>query len=326
MKKNIIAFLLLSFGLVSCYDDYIEDFAYSTVYIPQQLDVRTFVVGEGMKIKVGAELGGVRENSRNRNVNFKIDEALITPEILTAMQASSYNYIKSEVASLESLTLLPSNYYSLSNGSTIVIEKGQHTGTIEVKADSAAFLADAKTLQANYVLPFFVTNADADSILEEKRYAVIALRYENMLFGNYLHGGVTTVKDASGATIETIRYYTTPTQGNTELWQLSTVAPHALVSNGYSNTTSANKAELQLSLEGTQITIGTAPGATYTYLPDGESTYNGAKLLQDRKIFLNYKYVNADGNTCFAQDTLTFRNRIRDGVNEWQDENPDHYK
>ena len=38
------------------------------------------------------------------------------------------------------------------------------------------------------------------------------------------------------------------------------------------------------------------------------------------------KYVNSDGNTCYAQDTLTFRNRLRDGVNEWQDENPSHYQ
>jgi hypothetical protein len=49
-------------------------------------------------------------------------------------------------------------------------------------------------------------------------------------------------------------------------------------------------------------------------------------LLQNRKILLNYKYVNAAGNTCYAKDTLTFRNRVRDGVNEWQDENPANYK
>jgi len=48
-------------------------------------------------------------------------------------------------------------------------------------------------------------------------------------------------------------------------------------------------------------------------------------LLQNRKIFLNYKYKDAAGNWCHAQDTLTFRNRIRDGVNEWQDENPANY-
>ena len=33
-----------------------------------------------------------------------------------------------------------------------------------------------------------------------------------------------------------------------------------------------------------------------------------------------------DGTVTEVTDTLTFRNRIRDGVNEWQDENPQHYK
>jgi hypothetical protein len=60
-------------------------------------------------------------------------------------------------------------------------------------------------------------------------------------------------------------------------------------------------------------------------MPDGASTFNRAKLLQDRRIVLSYKYIDASGNTCYAQDTLTFRNRIRDGINEWQDENPSHY-
>jgi hypothetical protein len=59
--------------------------------------------------------------------------------------------------------------------------------------------------------------------------------------------------------------------------------------------------------------------------PDGESRFNRATLLQDRKIFLAYKYEKG-GNVYHARDTLTFRNRIRDGVNEWQDENPEHYK
>jgi len=68
------------------------------------------------------------------------------------------------------------------------------------------------------------------------------------------------------------------------------------------------------------------PGATYQVQPEGTSTYNQAKLLQNRKIFLNYKYQVASGNWCYATDTLTFRNRIRDGVNEWQDENPENYK
>ena len=58
----------------------------------------------------------------------------------------------------------------------------------------------------------------------------------------------------------------------------------------------------------------------------GASSFNNAKLLQKRQIFLNYRYVNtATGYTWNCTDTLTFRNRIRDGINEWQDEDPSHY-
>ena len=145
-----------------------------------------------------------------------------------------------------------------------------------------------------------------------------------MLFGNYLHCGVTTVKDATGTPIDTIPYYTAVNQTNTQIWNLTTVAPNAVASNGYSNQTSTSKKEIILTLNGTDITVSTATGSTNTYLADGASTYNGAKLLQNRKILLNYKYV-VGANTYYCQDTLTFRNRIRDGVNEWQDENPSHY-
>lgn len=323
VMKKLFALLILSIALVSCYDDYIKDFDYDGVYFTYQFDTRTVVVGEGMKIEIGAALAGVMDNTRDRNVLFSIDNTLITPAILTAMKGGA-TYIKNAVSSVTTLFPIPANYYSLSDNSKIVIKSGEHSGSIVFKADSANFLADAATINAAYALPLYITSADADSILEKKRYTVIGIKYENMLFGNYWHGGVTTVKDATGTTIQTINYFTTiPTPENT-IWSLTTVAPNALVSNGYSNKASTTKKEIRLTLNGTDITISSATGSTNTYLGDGASTYNGAKLLQNRKIFLNYKYV-VGTNTYYCQDTLTFRNRIRDGINEWQDENPSHY-
>ena len=64
--KKILALILLSIAAVSCYDNYIYDFTYTGIYFPYQMDVRTFVVGEGMKFEVGAALGGVRKNEINR--------------------------------------------------------------------------------------------------------------------------------------------------------------------------------------------------------------------------------------------------------------------
>ena len=323
MKKLLIV-LILSVAMVSCYKDYIVDFDFNSIYFPYQTDVRTFVVGEGMKIEVGVALGGVRENTKDRNVSFIIDNSLVTPAILTLMKGGA-TYIKDAVAPVTTLLPIPANYYALSDPGKMVIKAGQHMGSVVLKVDSAAFLADPKTLYANYAIPFFITAADADSVLPLKQSAVIGLKYENMLFGNYLHGGVTKVKDASGTVIQTIPYYTAINQPENKVWKLKTVAPNQLVANGYSDQTTA-KEEMLLTLDGTNITVATRTGSTFAVLPDGTSSFNRSKLLQNRKILLNYKYVNAAGNTCYAQDTLTFRNRIRDGINEWQDENPNNYK
>ena len=323
VMKKIFALLILSVALVSCYKDYIKDFDYTGVYFTYPFDVRTLVVGEGMNIEIGVALSGVMKNSMDRDVSFSIEDTLITPEILTAMKGGA-NYIKNAVSSVTTLLPLPTNYYTLSDYNIILIKSGQHSGSILLKADSTNFLADNATIDATYALPLYITSADADTILESNRYSVIGVKYENMLFGNYWHGGVTIIKDIGDNTIQTIKYYTSiPTPENT-IWTLKTVAPNVLVTNGFSNNTST-QGEMRLTLDGSNITVSSNAGSTFTIMPDGTSTFNQAKLLQNRKIILSYKYVNLDGNTCYAQDTLTFRNRIRDGVNEWLDENPSHY-
>ena len=83
---------------------------------------------------------------------------------------------------------------------------------------------------------------------------------------------------------------------------------------------------LRLDFDGGEITVSDADGVLQIEPFDEGSRFNGARLLQNRKLFLNYRFANGDGTTTYVQDTLTFRNRIRDGVNEWQDENPEHYK
>jgi hypothetical protein len=322
--KKILAFLILSMALVSCYEDYVKDFDYTAIYFPNNIDVRTVVVGEGLKVKIGAQLGGVMENKFDRNVNFTLNNSLVTPAVLALMKASTFAYMKTAVANVTELQPLPAGYYTLSNTSKMVINAGQHSGTVTLKVDSATFLADPLTLNPNYVIPFYINTADADTIIESKRSLVVGIKYENMLFGNYLHGGITTVKDATGTVIQTIEYYTSRTQVDAKIWKLTTIAPNTVATNGYSDKTSTTIKELTLTLDGTNIILGSATGSTNTYLTNGDNTYNGAKLLQNRKILLNYKYVSGE-NTYECKDTLTFRNRIRDGINEWQDENPSHY-
>ncbi|MFT3752620.1 MAG: DUF1735 domain-containing protein [Paludibacter sp.] len=322
--KKILGLIALIFTMTSCYDNYVEDFKYDAVYFTYQYDVRTFVVGEGMSFDFGVGLGGVMTNTKQRIVEYKIDSTLITPAVLTTMKASSLTYIKDATSSLTALSLLPSRYYSLTDGNKFIIEKGQNTGRVTIRPDSAAFLSDPKSLNPNYVLPLVITSADADSIKQLKKATIIGVKYENMLFGNYWHGGVTIRYTAANVVKDTLKYYTAIPSPESKIWVLKTAAPFELTTNGYANVT-GTKQELKLTLNGGNITVGRSTGSTFAYSDNGNSTFNRAKLLQNRKIVLNYKYVDASGYTCYATDTLTFRNRIRDGVNEWQDENPSHY-
>ena len=321
--KKIFTFLILSVAMISCYDDYVLDHDYNGVYFPNPINVRTVVVGEGLKIRIGAQLGGVLENNVERNVNFVIDNNLVTPAVLQKMQDHAWPWVSEPASGVTTLQPLPSDYYTLSDPEKIVIQKGWHSGYVTLTVDSLKFLGDAGTLNPIYALPMYISSADADTIISDLRSTVIGLRYENMLFGNYLHGGVTTVRNADGSTFEIIQYPTAVNQAESGIMRLSTTAPNAVVTNGF-GTTRTGAPEMILALEGNNIVVSSAEGSSYTYEADGTNAFNGSKLLQERKIFLNYKY-SADGFTYHCQDTLTFRNRIRDGVNEWQDENPENY-
>ncbi len=324
--KKLLALIILSIALVSCYENYIYDFTYTSIYFPYQMDVRTFVVGEGMKIDVGAALGGVRSNEKDRNVTFTLDNTLIVPALLTRMQAASQPYIKNPSIPVVTQSLLPTNYYTISSPNTMVIKKGQHNGVVTIRPDSVLFLNDSlKTINATYILPFRITAAEADSITYLKTTNTVALRFENMLFGNYWHGGAAKVPKVNQPTVDsaTIVYRWAINDGATKIWTLATFGPSTLYTNGYFNV-QTTKNELKLVLKGTTVYLSSAPGSTNVYTQNGVCSFNNDKLLQNRKIFLKYTFKSGK-YTYNCTDTIFFRNRIRDGVNEWQDENPDHY-
>ena len=332
--KKILALIVLSVAMVSCYEEYIVDYPYTATYFFLQQDVRTFVIGEGMKFKVGVTMGGVSDNTMDRNISYVLDPALITPARLAAMKLASQGYIKDAVTPVAALEQLPSTHYTVSNSSTMVIPSGWYTGTVDIKADSVNFLNDSlKTQYSTYVLPFKITAApEIDSILPLKNYNVVGTRFENMLFGKYWHGGSALVNRASNPNPfqradTTFKYYTTIPVPENRIWTLTTVSPQVLSCDGYFNatvTTGAN--HMTFVLKGNKIILTDGTTTVQNFAPEGECTFNNAKLLQNRKIFLKYTYTDAaSGFTYHCTDTLTFRNRIRDGVNEWQDENPSHY-
>jgi hypothetical protein len=331
--KKLLAFIIISIAMISCYDNYIYDFTYTGVYFPYQQDVRTFVVGEGMKIDVGVTMGGVRKNTIDRTVSFTFDNTLITPARLNSMKTASLAYIKAAATPVTTLYRLPGTYFTITDSTKMIIKSGQHMGAVTIRPDSLLFLRDSlRTMYSTFALPFYITAAPTiDSIIEPRRTNIVGLKFENMLFGNYWHGGQAIV-NRPGKSDTTIKYYTAIPGPEAKVWILTTKGPKTVYVNGYADQVTGRK-EMTLTLDNRNIVNLTVQNntvaaglSTYAFASDGNNYFYKAKLLQDRKIYLKYSYLNTgNGWTYHCTDTLTFRNRIRDGVNEWQDENPDHY-
>ena len=171
MKKLMMLLGLMPLALTGCYDDYTMDYDYNAVYVAYQYDLRTFVVGEGMKFDFTAALAGIMKNSKDRAVEAVIDNDLLTEDLskyttqfgvqsFTAMDGLngaapfgdlSQKYVTEAIAGLTALTPLPENYYTVEGLGNMVIRKGRHTAAATVKA-SDAILADANAFKPYYAL------------------------------------------------------------------------------------------------------------------------------------------------------------------------------
>ena len=326
--KKVLYILLTSAAVASCYDDYIINYDVQAVGFANQTDVRSVVVGESMSFSTGVALGGVITNEENRKVDFQLDYSLVGKETLDAMKVHTFSYIQNLYSGLDAIAPLPAEMYTLETKGGVsgqaVIPKGEHLGKIEIGIKDE-FLADDANLLPRYVIPLRITDGHGLSLMEGKTTTVIGVRFENMLFGNWWHGGVAVALDESGAETDRVTYALEIPQADTRVWTLTTVSPHSVVTNAVAGELNGSASQMKLTLEEDgQITIESLPGATYTVSPDGESRFNKAKLLQNRELYLSYKFTSGD-KEWHVKDTLRFRNRLRDGVNEWQDENQENY-
>lgn len=326
--RKIYTIIVAALSVAACYPDYVGDYEVVAGGFANQLDVRSVVVGEKMEFSTGVALGGVIENDKDRKITFATDYSLVSASLLDQMKVHTFTYIQTLAKQMTSVKAMPASMYELvtdGKPGQAVIRKGSHLGKITVKIDGEAFLADESNLLPNYILPLRLTKASGCGLIKGKETTCIGVRYESQLFGNWWHGGVTTVEDASGNVIETIEYPLEVPQADSKVWTLTTVAPYSLTANAVGGELNGSKAQMKLTLnEDGTITIESVAGASYVVEPDGESVFNKAKLLQDREIVLKYKYIK-DGKTYRVSDVLKFRNRVRDGVNEWQDENQNNY-
>jgi hypothetical protein len=185
--KKILIFLILTVIVTSCYDEFRLDYEHSTVafsYVTGGSNEpgtlwRSVVKDEGLQLDVGIYLAGILENTEERWADFVID-----PELL---DGTPY-------------TLMPDDYYSLSNESRFIISAGGLVGKITVTLDSTKFVNDPLATEPTYALPFSLVNTSEDSILATQSTQVVVIKYINHYEGFYIQNGTfETVSAASEA-------------------------------------------------------------------------------------------------------------------------------
>jgi hypothetical protein len=290
--KKIILFTSILLVLAGCkYEDFVTDFTFSSVYFPRQTNTRSFVVGENQSIEIGVVMGGkIGLNNPEQSVEFVIDPTLLVGK---------------------GLTLIPRDYYTLSDSSHIIIPTGKVQGAIIMTIDTAKFLNDPLAAKAKYALPLRIVNTSIDSILPSKSTEIITLKFENKHFGNYYHNGVVEITTTT-STQTTYYHQEEPVTNAVNNWILTTTGPYSVLTNGIINIKGGiNVLSLTIAKDNT-IRLKNNPISPIIVSPNGPCNYNPVK----KEFYLQYKYTNA-GKTYSAKDTLIFRNRILDGVNQW---------
>ena len=329
MKKRLYTIALAAICAASCYPSYVGDYETVAAGFANQTDVRSVVVGESMEFSTGIALGGAIENEETRRFGLGTDYSLVGDALLASMKVHQFSYIQQLMAGVERLQALPVDMYDVETESTrsgeACILKGSHLGSIVIRIDDS-FLEDEGNRLPKYVIPLRITSSDGTDVIDGMDYTVIGVHYESKLFGYWYHGGKVEVVDGSGNLVGTTVYERTVPQADSKVWTLTTVAPYSVTANALTDGLSGSDAQMKLTLaDDGSVTVEPVDGAPKVVEQDGECRFNNSKLLQDREIYLKYKYVS-DGLTYHATDTLYFRNRIRDGVNEWQDENQNNYE
>jgi hypothetical protein len=317
--------------LAGCKNQDIEfpDFEYTAAYFPYQYPVRILVLGDYIydntndnnhKFIISAGFGGVYTNTKNRVLNIQLDESLCNK----ALFSSTFT------ALTDTIRVMPANYYTLSSNDKITIPSGKFNGGIEVQLTDA-FFNDPLSIKLGYVIPLrIVSSSDVDSILQGKAavaspdprivanwgivpkdFTMFAVKYINPYDGQYLHRGVSVVKDATDAEVEKTIYHTKFIEQN-ELWRLKTTGKNQVAVQGSMRSTKFSGA-INLLLDFTEdgnCTVKQDVTSRYTITGTGSFVKNADSWGNQPRnaIYLNYQFSNGTFNYT-ATDTLVIRDR-----------------
>ena len=283
--KIIFAISFLFLVLTSCekYDDYIKDYKYSAVYFATQKPLRTIVAYDTMSFKVGVALGGKRENAVNESADFEIDPALLNNE---------------DIVGDNNFQLMPSQYYTLSNDSKMEIPAGEFIGDVTVTLDKDKFTADELSTGNSYAIPLRITNTSTDTILADKNYSILVVKYISQYHGTYYHKGVQTEVDDNGNTVEETIYSEKDLIKN-ETWDVGTIDATTVLT-PQAGTFGNGKLQLEVDENSNDVTI-TSNNNNITITQE-----NGTYNMDSREFYLDYNFTR-NNKMYQVSDTLVLR-------------------
>lgn len=173
--KSISAVALCALAFTSCHnsDWEFDDYGHTTAYFAKHAPIRVVTLGEDdeanveldnkHQFKLQATLAGIYKNKEDRKLKYVVDPTLLE--------------------GVDGVELLPTDYYTLEDPSTLTIPSGAIVGGTVVTLNDN-FFNDPKSAKVNYVLPVRIVSAEnVDSILEGHDYQLLAVTYKNKYAG-----------------------------------------------------------------------------------------------------------------------------------------------
>jgi len=286
MKKILFASICLLFILQSCYDDYVFDYEYTATYFTYQYPLRTLLVEDDkdLAFDFGVVLGGKRENTKNETVEYRINPSLL----------DEYPQLK----------LLPSDHYTLSDDSQITIPPGEVTGRITVTIDKDWFLTDPDAVNPVYALPVEIVSTTADSILAEKEFSIIVVKYYNEYQGLYWLNGVDTTFNFVGDTPEEVTVYSKTDDAVIRGFKklMLTTSGKTTIKAEYTGKEAVGNYSMHLDIRKDDGLVVITPDPLS---PVTELSGTGYYDVRDKAMYLNYMYLN-NGIKHTVADTLLY--------------------
>jgi|APMed6443717190_1056831.scaffolds.fasta_scaffold00907_5 hypothetical protein len=295
ITKYILLYVM-AFSVTACYDEFANDFDYSTVYFASKQPLRTVVADTDMKIKVGVAIGGKRTVDMGDWASFAIDSTLLTGT---------------------TLALMPENYYTLTDTSKMII-RNSNLAIADVDITfNEAFYNDPKAVSQYYAIPFKITGHNLDSIGKDQTgklrdYTIVAVKAISKFHGTYYVQGqmVKLQPDGNPGTLKAdSTIYNVKDLSKNLTRDIFSLGRYVIQRPGFANNTlsAAEAIKLTVSQDGSSVVIE-AGGSTSISEASATIDPSGSQP----KFTLQYKFVKS-GATYQVTETLT---RRQDPVND----------